>query len=256
MPASKTVTNPAGVSCTFDETTHTYMTGLTELTSVTKFVKHFFPPFDAAAISARVADRDGKTPEAVLAEWDAKRDAAARLGTRVHEVAEDAVLGRAPRHHPETERERALMAAAWEHVETMRADGWEFVGAEMIVFSEPLRLAGCIDLAARAPGNGGLWLLDWKTNESIDTNAKYGGTGLYPIGVLPDCNHVHYSLQLATYETILRKGGYVGKDELVGSLLLHLTDRGVCPMHVRQDARLYVPAMLVEHLTDPWDLPF
>lgn len=255
MPASVTVTNPAGVECVFDEATHTYRTGMLLLTSVTSFVKHFFPPFDAASIAARVAKRDGKTPEAVLAEWEAKRNASARLGTRVHEVAEDAVLGREPRHQPETEHERALMAAAWQQVADMRDNGWEFVGAEMVVFSEPLRLAGCIDLVARDT-HGTLWLLDWKTNESIDMNAKYGGTGNYPIQALPDCNHVHYSLQLATYEAILRRGGYIGREEQVGMALLHLDSEGAHFVHIRLDALLHVPAMLVEHLTDPWDLPF
>lgn len=254
MPASSVTHNPAGVACVFDEASHTYRTDQMELVSVTRFVKHFFPEFDAPAVAARVAARDGKAVEAVLAEWEAKRNAAARLGTRVHEVAEDLILGRAPRHTPESERERALMAAVWEHVARRKADGWKPVGAEMVVFSESLRLAGCIDLVMRDPA-GNLWLLDWKTNERIDMSGRSGGKGYSPVETLEDCNLVHYSLQLATYERILRHGGYIDRDEPIFHDLLHVTENGIEAIECK-DVSAEVAEMLIVHITESWEVPF
>jgi ATP-dependent exoDNAse (exonuclease V) beta subunit len=223
MEATKTATNPRGVAINFSESNHRYWTDAAEsLTSVTTFIKRFFPSFDVAGHSKRVASRTGQTPEQVIAGWDAKRDAAANLGTRVHAVLEDLAMGRTPRFTPESERERLAMEQGWQMLQTLASSGFDVVGTEMIVFSENFGLAGTIDLAMREKSNGKLWILDWKTNETIDTESNYGGRASPPIEHVQDCNLDHYKLQLSTYEAILRHEKYVGDEQAIERAVIHL----------------------------------
>ena len=57
--------------------------GIIPHVSLTKFIEAFFP-FNADEVSSSVAKRQGKTKEAVLQEWEAKREA----GSRYHDVIE------------------------------------------------------------------------------------------------------------------------------------------------------------------------
>lgn len=253
-----------GAPLYFDSTAHRYHCGPrpdwdpgaycsdpVELVSVTRFVKHYFPPFDAPTHAARVAARDGRPLADVLHEWDAKSAAACLIGTRVHAVAEDAVLARAPRHRPETPRERDLMAAVWQCIEDFRADGWTFLAVEQPIFSDRLGLAGTIDLALRDP-QGRLVLADWKTNETIDATAKYGGKGLGPCTDLEDCSLVRYALQLQTYAAILALDGWA--PALPASLLLHVMAlSGVEPVDL-PDLSATVNAMLLDLVVNRWDV--
>lgn len=235
----------------FDALSHRYFacgtgddgcTDAAELVSVTTWVKRNFDPFDAPAIAARIAARDGRSTADVLADWEYKRNDAAERGTRVHETAEDAILDREPRHAPRDDRERAMFAAAWQAVQDMRDAGYEFIAAEFPVFSERLGLAGTIDLMAR-DGNGALLMLDWKTNESIDADPKYGNPhGLGACAAVPDCNLYHYAMQLATYETIIHTEGYTA--EPFRKSLLHVTTAGVTPIDLPDVGEVVARALL------------
>lgn len=252
-----------GAPLYFDQPTHRYHCGPrpdwdpgaycsdpVELVSVTRFVKHYFPEFDAPTIAARVAARDGRPVAEVLQEWEATGAAACLIGTRVHAIAEDAMCGRTPRHAPESDRERTLMGAAWQCVQDLRAAGWQLLAAEQPVFSDRLGLAGTIDLSARDP-DGRLVILDWKTNETIDATAKYGGKGLGPCAGLDDCHLIRYALQLQTYAAILQLDRWAA--EPVGVLLLHVTPAGVVPVEL-PDVTTTVNAMLLNLVVSRWDV--
>lgn len=246
----------------FDQAEHRYFacgtgedgcTDACELLSVTTFVKRHFPQFDARAVATRAAARDGSSPESLLALWEEKRAAAAELGTRVHEVAEDAFHERPPRHIPRHERERALFAAAWQAVADLRAAGWTILAAETPVYSERLGLAGTIDLSARDP-DGRLHVLDWKTNETLDSAPKFGNEhGAGPCAELPHCNLYHYALQLDLYAIILRTESYT--DEWARPKILHVTPAGVIPVDP-PPVRTASLGMLLAYRLDPQHLPF
>ena len=78
----------------FEEVTHTYTIDGTRAgwTSCTGFLHHFFGEFNADAIIKKMMSSRkwseskyyGMTPAAIKAQWDAKRDAAAAAGTRMH----------------------------------------------------------------------------------------------------------------------------------------------------------------------------
>lgn len=224
---TKSAANPAGRVIFFDESAHRYWTNAVEdFTSVTTFVKSWFPKFDADSVAKQVASRNGKTPSEVIAEWDVKRIAASEMGTAVHLACEMIMTGRPV---PDSvvalatnERTAAIMRSAATACRQLFDMRFTVVGAEQIIFSERYGLAGTIDLAMR-DSKGELWLLDWKTNESIKSEGFNGATGMGPAAGLPDCNLSHYSLQLSTYQRILRDEGYIGRGDVVHMALIHLT---------------------------------
>jgi ATP-dependent exoDNAse (exonuclease V) beta subunit len=222
----KTATNPKGITITFDPAAHRYETDLCkDFISVTTLVKTFANPFDTEKNAARVAARDGRTVEEVVRDWKDKAAASCRLGTRVHETAEAAILGQSAPHSPETDQERDLMATAWQACTDLLDAGWVPVQPELIVFSENYGVGGTIDLPIR-DGDGMLWILDWKTNAKIDREGFAGAMCRHPMSHLPDCAFTSYSLQLATYERLLRDEEYIDQAEPVRRALVHVRRDG------------------------------
>ena len=107
----------------FDEDAHRYLVDTEKsieywqpLPSVTQFVGHYIPPFDAQKAAAKKArfSNPPKTAEQILAEWDAKRIHACELGTRVHANQESMMNGSADFQQPADDRERSIMSSGWE----------------------------------------------------------------------------------------------------------------------------------------------
>jgi len=232
MPACSKSIHPSGIEIIFTEDDHKYCSVVDgkELTytSGTTFIHKFFPPFDPTGeILKRKALKEGKTPEALKAEWDANRDASCVFGTRTHSVCEDVLLGRERRCSPENEKERNTFEQGAAMANTFRK-GLDVLGVEKIVFSPflPNPIAGTIDLLAKSRKDGSILILDWKTNKSIDMENKYGKFAFDPISHVPDLNYWHYSLQLSLYQYLLVLGKYVPKDSKFKRAIIHLTETG------------------------------
>lgn len=237
MKEDKSAYNPSGVKIAFNEATHRYwstfrsdtqVSGDQEHTvyydSVTTLLKKISPPFDEQGMAERYAAKNGMTVPQVLAQWAITRDQAARFGTRVHAISEDCLKGQHPRHTPESERERLIMATAWAFAtDLMRRN--KLVVVEQIVFSTALRIAGQIDFAVK-DNQGVLWIMDWKTNKEIRSSSPWGNTLMAPFTHLQDCELTKYGLQLSMYERILRHEGYITRAEKVNRAIIHLTDQG------------------------------
>lgn len=217
----------------FEEESHTYTIDGTRAgwTSCTGFLHHFFGEFDADAIIAKMmSSRNwpqskyfGMTPAAIKAQWDAKRDAAAAAGTRMHLDIEH-FYNALPARWSKTESERTVDIDTG--VAAMReVDSWEPAGGpewnyfcdyqrtygsrfepfrtEWLVFDEEHKVAGSIDMVYKK-ADGTLAIYDWKRAEEIKTENKFQ-SGLGPVEHLPDTNYWHYSLQLNVYRYILQK---------------------------------------------------
>ena len=248
MPGTSTDYDPQGNMIAFEEASHKYYSRIpsmredkaeveTVYTSVTQLIKRFTPPFDPdGAIAARCAERDGTTPEAVRAAWKAKADAACLVGTRVHEVCEDVLRGRAIRNRPRDEHERLLMKQAYDVAASVRQYATP-VGVEKIVFDYDLAIAGTIDLLAQT-GEKSFRIVDWKTNEKIERENAYNKFMLPPLVRLADTTFNHYALQLSIYAAILRRRGYVSADAEIALDIFH----------IREDAaeHIVVPELAVE----------
>jgi len=251
----KTANHPGGHhKITFDPGPHQYLDGDTmrpEYTSVTKFVSGCFAPFDSATASANVARRDGTTPAEVLAGWRRKGSLACALGTRVHEMAESVLLGEPITVTPESDRERGIMAAAWDACQAIIATH-EVLACELIVFSPRYKIAGQIDAAVRDRESGIIKIIDWKTNENLHKGPYKGKTALDPIPWLSDSKLARYALQLSTYEAILRDEGYIQSGEQVERQIIHLREDGWESIEIPY-RRHEVVEMLLRRLTD---IPF
>ncbi|MEO0797385.1 MAG: hypothetical protein AAFX93_19715 [Verrucomicrobiota bacterium] len=233
MPGSTTVEHPTQpISLTFTEADHRYVdsTGA-EYASVTTVAKSDFPKFNAEAAAWRIATREGRKVDDVLAEWDATREAACTYGTRVHETAEDVLNGRPPRHTPSNDKEAIAFATAIEASHKLLAR-WELVETEKLVFSPHARIAGTLDLLMRDPETGAYLVLDWKTNKQLTWEAFQDTTGTGRCAKVPDANLSHYSIQLSLYEFILRWEGYLPRPAY-GLPVVHRALMHIAPMDHR-----------------------
>ena len=258
MPNDKTAEHPSGnYTFTFDEGPHTYtdQRGVS-YTSSTTLIKRFKERFDSDAKAARVAAREGCGPEEIKSRWEAKRDAAAAMGTRVHDNCERFLLGRDDYHAPQSERELIAMKAAVNACESIRG-GLSYCEPEKLIASPQWLIAGTVDILGQKH-NGAWAICDWKTNEKLETKGYNGQTMYWPLSHLQDCNVNHYALQLSIYELILRHEGYIPKDAFVERWLIHLPPSEQSAQWIPVPyLHLEVLGMLFEHRDDAMDaMPF
>jgi ATP-dependent exoDNAse (exonuclease V) beta subunit len=199
--------HPRDAFITFDEGPHIYTVhGKQGFTSVTTFVHHQFPTFDAEAIVAKILaspkwDTDPTykyyqmSRETILADWDTNRDQAARAGTLMHYDIE-CYFNQEFVTNTSTE---------FQYFQKFVADYPVLVPyrTEWMVYYEEYKLSGSIDMIFENP-DGTLQIYDWKRCKSIDFEAFGGATALTPcIAHMPDTNFWHYSIQLNMYRRIL-----------------------------------------------------
>lgn len=236
MPGDTKANHPKGLGITFTESDHSYIDEYgVEYTSGTTLVHHGFEKFDAKAAAERKSAKTGVPAEEYLREWDAVREAASGNGTRMHENCEYQILGHYDRmHQPKDESERQEFRAAWNEVEKIRSGGFRKLEPEKIIFSPRFRVAGSIDLLCTR-GAGQYLILDWKRVKEIRYEGFRGKKGTHNVATchLPDCNFIHYSLQLSIYEQILKTEGYIEPDATVGKWLNVYNRKTGCIEHIQ-----------------------
>ncbi|MFH2020256.1 MAG: PD-(D/E)XK nuclease family protein [archaeon] len=202
---------------TFIKEGHRYVYNETgkELQPSTDFIAEFFEKFDTERWSRHIALRDGMSVQAVLDMWEKKKNDSCDFGTNVHSYAESLIRKTDP-PEPRTKAEEIYFNAVDRFFET---EDHEFIEAEKIIGSPAYGLAGQIDAVSKT--DKGIWLVDWKTNKSIDVHAYMGKKALKPIDHLEDCNFSKYSLQLSLYRYMLEK-----EMKVAGLLLVHLLPNG------------------------------
>lgn len=179
----------------FEEDTHTYWLGEKQLTSVTTYISQFKAPFDSDMLAGKYAKKHGRAKADVLQEWKEKGDHARTMGTFVHKIFEDYVLGLTPTLSDDYPKCKVAMDVIRDLFETGRLIPVE---TEYIAYND--QLAGQIDLIARNR-KGDHFILDWKTNTEIKFDNRWQDM-LGPFKHLPDCSYNHYSLQLNTYRNM------------------------------------------------------
>ena len=220
----KRALHPGGREIHFDPDPHHYLLDGERLPSVTTLIKGSFPEFDANAAAARKAAREGLAVEEVLAAWAKRRDEASLFGTKIHSMAELMILKQdfaAADHMAESEREKNYLVAL--RAALIRIGKfYDFIECEKIVFSPELKIAGTIDLLLRNKQTGAYVVADWKTNREIKQQAYREEVGHGVCATLPNCNFIHYSLQLGAYRDILAVENYVDPAVELGAILIHL----------------------------------
>lgn len=184
----------------FDSVSHTYSFNGKELESVTRHIKQYKQVFDKAYWSERKAKELGRTPSAILQEWEAKSELAMFRGTEVHRFAEAHLKGEVP----EMPLEHVIFQKSFQFSRFWKTHGKLFdeFYPEIRVFDEELGIAGTVDFLGRT--SAGWVLMDWKTNDKFKLVNQYDNL-LHPFSTLEASDINYYSLQLSLYKKIIER---------------------------------------------------
>lgn len=141
----------------FDARTHTYNSRGRALSSVSSVVKRFSEPFDADKIAGFVARKRGISKEEVLAEWEAKKNAACNRGNAAHYFGENYKTGNAGIIKPITGYDQAIIAF-WDSI----PDHIEPLLFELQMFSDTFGIAGTSDIILYNTKTGKFIIADYK----------------------------------------------------------------------------------------------
>lgn len=230
----------------FDPAAHTYTVDGTPLRSVSSVYSAYVPPFDADKIAAK----RGGDIETLKAQWEAKRNAAAQKGTRIHEYIQSVLrpapvdpnaetdaflaLNKAPQRLPEMEAFDKFLSYAAQALQL------NIIEVEWVIGDKQLAIAGTVDAVAFSNATGKWHILDWKTNENYSTENRWENL-LPPFSHLPNCEHSRYSLQLSLYRLLIERNfpaEWGNPMNVMGSpYIVHLDQFGEYTIHRPHDAR-------------------
>lgn len=112
-----------------------------------------------------------------------------------------------------------------------------------------LKLAGQIDLLIK--NNNDIYIIDYKTNKSIDTKSGFDTSSIknimmyYPLNNLMDCNFSHYNLQLSTYAWMVKK--LHPEFNIKGLILVHYNHEGKVTYYKMEYLKEDVESMLYQY---------
>eukprot|EP00755_Sulcionema_specki_P016132 Sspe_Gene.61217::Locus_33914_Transcript_1_1_Confidence_1.000_Length_1154::g.61217::m.61217 len=230
----------------FDSERHSYLllSNGRALTSVTSLLHRplvykkedkgsVVPHFDVEMVAASVAAAQNRTVEDVKEEW---RELAV-FGSKFHSFVYKEITGKVlpgseqfTAEEASQTREQKFMAAFREYHKQLQQHGYQAAngGAEMIVFSPKLGVAGTIDCVMECKkGNEfdpkpHIMILDWKTNRAhIRKGRVYGEptTFGWPFENLQNLKLSEYALQLNVYRHLLVNEGYVKRGNVKMALV-------------------------------------
>lgn len=224
----KTAKHPSGLTIFFDEEKHTYTIHETGqvLESVTTFIGRYFPKFDVDEVAPKCVGKPkykGMTEAQIREAWEKEAERGRTEGTNVHYFAEclgEGLIDKLP--EPQSDREMKLFNQVGPALLDLE-ERFIYLGSEIIVFSPRLGLAGTIDLLMFNPKTYNFIFGDWKQNKKIETNNPWE-KAFHPISHLDSTDFNKYTLQLSTYEMIVREENYLSNwnRKGYGRLLIHL----------------------------------
>lgn len=223
----KTAIHPSGSrTITFEHEYHIYTDNLGQrYLSGTQLLKKFTPKFDAIAVSEKCAKGKnpkyaGRSPEQIRQEWKSDGDRGRNEGENFHQYVESRLLNlKLPK--PISERCERLFIQGDDAIKKLLTR-FEFLDAEMIIFSPDLGIAGMIDLLLRDRVKNEIIIADWKQNKEMSTKNQFQ-TLLEPINHLHQTDINQYSLQLSLYEFILDREGYFKTINGYRRALIHIS---------------------------------
>jgi ATP-dependent exoDNAse (exonuclease V) beta subunit len=213
--------HPRDSRIVFHEDTHTYEVDGTSdgIVSVTTFIHHNFPSFNADAVLKKMYNKKEKYPGMSDADikksWTENGKKASGQGTDMHRTIELYYNDNKDNHPSSKELEYFLRF----HNEVITPRGLVPYRTEWSIFDGEIDLAGQLDMLYKKP-DGTYGLYDWKRVKEIKMNNPYGEFGLGPLKEVEHCNYNHYSLQLNIYKKILESRYDMTVSEMV-LVILH-----------------------------------
>lgn len=218
------------VNFQFDPKYHKYTLNGSPLTSVTTFISQFHKPFDTEHWSKKKADETGKSQDEIKNEWKRNNAYANDIGTQVHNWIENYYNGlhqSLPINLDVVDRINKFNIVYAKHL--WKLDPVKF---EVRVFCDKWKLAGTID--SLFIKNGKIYIIDWKTNKELHTDAtKRYNKLLSPFDNFYENQLNEYSIQVSLYTLILEEYGF----EVGGAYIVHIGPQEEANIHKVIDMR-------------------
>ena len=195
----------------FYEENHTYTyKGKPISIGATGLIEQYTQDFDAQAVAERVAEKEGKTVQKVLDEWEYKNKFACEKGSTCHEFAQSRWSGEVwqEKHFDgskEYEKAVEIIQGQANEFRIDYKDRLQHLADEYVIGSEEYDIASAIDHLFINKLTGGLVLVDYKTNSDIHKNERYAKQMKVPLSHLKDFTLNHYYIQLSIYKYLVEK---------------------------------------------------
>ena len=178
----------------------------------TGLIEQYTQDFDSQAVAERVAEKQGKSVQEVLAEWEYKNKFACAKGSQCHYFAQT-LWNKEPFDMMKIGFDGSVeYDVATELIETQAInfhndykDRLEHLADEFVIGSEEYDIASAIDHLFINKLTGGLVLVDYKTNSDIHKNERYAKQMKVPLQHLKDFTLNHYYIQLSIYKYLVEK---------------------------------------------------
>ncbi len=190
----------------FVEETHVYTYKEEQYISVTTFLQRFHKPFLTDFWARKKANERGVSIDVILEEWRVINVTATDVGTATHNWIEN-YFNKIYQPLP-TDISIIERINKFNIIFSNRLHKLIPVAFEKRIYSHRLKISGCIDAIFINPETNEIYILDWKTNASIKTDADHAFENLLSVFKKYKKNHVNeYSIQLSLYALILAEVG-------------------------------------------------
>ena len=178
--------------------------------SVTRLIEEYCNEFDSETIAERVANKENKTVQQVLDEWEYKNKFACEKGSTCHEYAQSLWSGEEWEYKPFDKTKEYFMSVLKIRIQAMQfkkdyQDRLEHLADEFVVGSIEYNIASAIDHLFINKLTGELVLVDYKTNSDIHKTEKYAKNMKVPLQHMKDFTINHYYIQLSIYKFLIEK---------------------------------------------------
>lgn len=203
----------------YDDPTHTYHYAGVVYRSATKIVSQFHEHFDTTTKSEWMAHRWGRSPEYWRDQWKDTNEVSLIRGNDIHDKQEQFLYNRGftsvtgPRIYPVYKRDHSKKQKNGIYRIQSLADGCY---PELKLWNHDWCIAGRSDKPTieTISGHRYVHIEDYKTNKKLQQNGfvdKYGNERmmLEPLSHLPDCEMIHYTLQLSLYQYMFEYFGFL-----------------------------------------------
>lgn len=180
--------------------------------SVTRLIEEYANEFNAEEMAEKVANKENRLVEDILAEWKYKADFACAKGSTCHEYVQK--IWNDTKWKPDWFDRSDDYIQAVEKIKTQAIKFYqdyeehlEHLIDELPIGSEEYDIASCVDHLFYNKLTGGLVLVDYKTNSYMSGYNKkaYKKAMKVPLNHLNDDALHHYHIQLSIYKYLIEK---------------------------------------------------
>ena len=189
--------------------------------SVTRLIEEYANEFDRDGIAEKVANKENRLVEDILAEWKYKADFACEKGSTCHEFVQSLWSGNKYNllEFDKSDNYYKSVFKIQEQAVQFKFDYQEHLEHlidELPIGSEEYDIASCVDHLFYNKLTGGLVLVDYKTNSLMSGYNKkaYSKKMKVPLNHLNDDALHHYHIQLSIYKYLIEKYTGLKVDEM------------------------------------------